>query len=367
MAPRVSFPEETTGLAGFNIWKWGPIDLHPHVNYSMTYAKDIQSAPGEGETTVVQSFAAGMLFNLRDHWSLDYTPSLSFYSNDEFKDTLDHGLNLSGRAQYGNWSFGLLHQTLITSEPLVETGQQTDQQTHNSSLNAAYLLNSKASLQFGLDQNLRFASGFSSSREWSGNAGFNYQFWRRLRGGVNFSAGYVDVEAGSDMTFEQLNGTLSWLSTDKLTFSLNVGGEMRQFLDTDARDLINPIFGAIATWRPFEPTSFSLSASHGVSASYFDSEVIESTSLSAGWQQRFLKHFYLTINGGFQISTYKSSTGDTPTDREDDGFNVGGSLSTIFLRRFSASVFYNYHENSSSDGSFGFSSTQAGFSIGYRF
>jgi len=316
-----------------------------------------------------------MLFTLKDHWTLDYTPSFAFYSETNFQDTVNHSLYLTGQARYANWGFGLLHRTSITSEPLVETAAQTDQQTHDTSFKGDYPLNSKASLTFGLDQNLRFLSGteqnvssnLNSSRQWSGTMGINYQFWSNLRGGVSIGAGYVDVELGSDMTFEQLNGTLTWLTSDKLSFSLNAGGEVRQFLETAARDLINPIFGASVRYQPVEPTTLSLTASRAVNASYFESEIAETTSISAGLQQRLLKHFYLGLSGGYRTSSYISTKTGTVTTRTDDGFNFGTSLSCTFLKRGTFSVFYNYNENSSSEANFSFASSQIGCEIGYRY
>jgi len=347
------------------------------VSYRVTYGTDISASPGDRRDTFIHTFSPGMLFTLKDHWILDYTPSLAFYSATNFQDTVNHELHLTGQARYANWGFDLLHRTAITSEPLVETAAQTDQQTHDTSLNADYPLNSKASLTFELAQDLRFVSGteqnvssasnLNSSRQWSGTMGFDYQFWSRLRGGVSLGAGYVDVDLGSDMTFEQLNGTLSWLTTDKLDFSLNAGGEVRQFLETAARDLINPIFGASVRYQPVEATTLSLTASRTVNASYFESQIVEATSISAGLLQRLLKHFYLGVNGGYHTSSYISTVTGTATTRTDDGFNFGTSLNCTFLKHGSFSVFYNYNENSSSEANFSFSSSQIGCEIGYRY
>ncbi len=360
-----------------NLLQWGPVTLHPHVSYRVTYGTDVPTGSGDRRDTFIHTLSPGMLFTLKDHWTLDYTPSLAFYSDTNFADTVNHALNLTGQARYANWGFALLHRTAITSEPLVETAAQTDQQTHDTSLNADYPLNSKASLTFGLDQNLRFVSGteqnvafasdLNSSRQWSGTMGINYQFWSRLRGGVSLGAGYVDVDLGSDMTFEQLNGTLAWLTTDKLSFSLNAGGEVRQFLETAARALINPVFGAAVRYQPVEATTLSLTASRAVNASYFRSEIVESTGISASLQQRLLKNFYLGLSGGYRTASYKSTEIGTATTRTDDGFNFGTSLSCTFLKRGSFSVFYNYNENSSSAGNFSFASRQIGCELGYRY
>jgi len=197
--------------------------------------------------------------------------------------------------------------------------------------------------------------------------GFNYQFLPSFGAGISVGAGYTDVNRGSDMTYEQLNGHLSWQPTDKLSASVSAGGEMRQFLDTDARSLINPTFGATILYRPVEVTTISLSASRGVSASYFTDQVTESTTLGIGVQQRILKHFQLGISGGYHTATYVSSNPGLATTRDDSGFSYGVSLGFGFLKRANFSAFYNYSENSSSESNFAFGSTQVGFSVGYAF
>lgn len=343
----------------------------------MTYATGLSAGPEERHNTIIHALSAGTLFRLKEHLTFDYTPTASFYSDPAFKNTLNHVASLSAEAVYANWAFTLAHHTAITSDPLVETSAQTDQQTHETSLAATCELNSKTSLDLGFNQNLRFISGteqdvefesdLASSREWSANAGINYQFWTRLRAGIRIVAGYVDVDAGSDMTFEQLNGTLTWVTTDKLSFTLTAGGEVRQFLDSAASDLINPVFSASIRYQPVEPTVLLLTANRSTSASYFRSQVVKSTTLNAGLQQRLLKRLYLAVNGGYRSASYESTEIDEDVARTDEGFDIGASLSFTFLKRASFSVFYNYNKNSSSADSFAFSSSQAGFEIGYRY
>ena len=131
--------------------------------------------------------------------------------------------------------------------------------------------------------------------------------------------------------------------------------------------LINPIFGASVRYQPVEATTLSLTASRTVNASYFESQIIVATSIGAGLEQRLFKHFYLRLSGGYTSSSYISTETGTATTRTDNGFYFGTSLSCIFLKRGSFSVFYNYNENSSSAGNFSFASTQIGCEIGYRY
>jgi len=49
----------------------------------------------------------------------------------------------------------------------------------------------------------------------------NYQFWPRLTAGVGAGFGYVNVDTGSDQTYEQLLARVNWRPTDKLSFQIN--------------------------------------------------------------------------------------------------------------------------------------------------
>src|SRR5687767_10136302 len=115
----------------------GPVTLRPHISATFSYSDGLRSRPGQNSKTAMQEYAPGMLFQLGRRWTLDYTPSLTFYSNDEFEDTLDHFVTLSGGASYHPWNFGFSQSYSVSSAPLVETGQQTSRQSFGTSLSAS--------------------------------------------------------------------------------------------------------------------------------------------------------------------------------------------------------------------------------------
>lgn len=81
---------------------WGPIDLHPSLQYSFTYATSVQQQPGQPVDTIQQIISASFLFDIGPHWLLAYTPSYNIYSEAGFQDTLDHNLSLRGSTTYGD-------------------------------------------------------------------------------------------------------------------------------------------------------------------------------------------------------------------------------------------------------------------------
>ncbi len=348
-------------------FKWGEITLRPHLSYRVLYGDGIQSTPGQQKTTVVQEISPGLLFELGRHWTLDYTPTWRLYSSDQFRDGLDHNVILTGGTAYEDWILGVSQSYAATSAPLIETGTQTDQEIYATALTASYRFNSKMSVDLAVNQNFLLAQQFNSSREWSTMDYFNYQFWPRLDVAVGAGFGYVAVSTGPNMTYEQYQGRISWRATDKVSLQVHGGLEDRQFLSGGAPDLINPVFGASVQYQPFVNTTLSLNASRAVTASYFQSQVTENTSLTLNLNQRLFKKLNLNLSGGYNMTTYISSLTGAEAGRTDNNYSFNARLSIPFLKRGTAAVFYQYNDNSSSAPGFAFSSSQIGLEVGFRY
>jgi len=115
----------------------GPVILRPHVFYQFTYGTGILSSPNQQSATIVQSFAPGILFVLSPRWTLDYTPTLTFYSSKELKDSVGQSVTLTGGTTYEAWVFGLSQNFTYSSSPQVQTGTQTSQDTYTTALTAS--------------------------------------------------------------------------------------------------------------------------------------------------------------------------------------------------------------------------------------
>jgi len=351
--------------------QWGPLGFRPHAFYRFLHATGLPAAGTNHVDSIVQEISPGLLLNLGDHWSLDYTPTWRFYSNDEFRDTLDHYVRLIGGTTYEDWVFGLAQVYDASSEPLVETGTQTDQEAFLTTLSSSYQFNSKMSMDLAINQNIVSAEEFQSSSEWSTLDWLNYQFWPRLDAGLGLGFGYVDVDTGSDMTYEQLQCRINWRATDKLSFRIHGGGELRQFLNGGADDVLNPVAGGVIQYQPFDVTRLSLNVSHVVAVSLLSSgnaqsQLTESTDVTGHLNQRLFQKVYVDLEGGYHVVTFVSA-GTADTDREDDFYTFSAKLNCPFLKRGTAGVFYQYSDFSSTAEGYTYSSSQVGFEIGYRF
>lgn len=378
--------------------QWGALAAHPHVDYQFSYGNGIQSSPGQQQDTIVQQLSPGILFNLGDHWVLDYTPTLFFYSSSSFQNTVDHSVQLGWGTAYGDWFFNGSQGFSLTSDPNIETASQTSQQNYSTALNAAYQFNDKLSLDIGLTQNFSYIGnatgatnddlqGLANSKAWSTMDWLNYQFRPRLIFGFGAGGGYTIQENSPDAVNEQYQARVNWRATDKISFQLSGGLEDQQYLSGGAGDLLTPIFSATVQYQPVDQTRISLTGSRTVSAASFQNQTAEGTGLSADVNQRLLGRLVLDLSGGFNRNQYVSSTTITNqigfgAGRTDNSYSFGARLSCPLLKRGTVAVFYSYNKTISNQNAYfqynksgnpliqsaySYSSTQVGVSIGWRY
>ncbi|HUS34238.1 MAG TPA: outer membrane beta-barrel protein [Verrucomicrobiae bacterium] len=347
--------------------RWGPVTARPHFDSSFSYSTGLRSQAGVAEKVVSERISPGILLEIGPKWRLDYTPSLTFYSSKNFKDTLDHSVLFAGGTTYNDWAFTLSQGYTSSSQSLIETGRQTDQENFDTAIGASHYLNSKLMLQLGVNQSFRSADSLNSSRSWSTMDWLNYQIAPRFSIGAGLGGGFEDVKTGSDMTYEMVQGRVDARIAEKLNLSIHAGGELRQILESDADPLLNPIYGASLIYHPFTQTTLSLAGNRTVSASLLFGQVTESTDISVGLTQRLFGAVSAGLSAGFRNTRFLFTTAGTSLSREDDSFTFAGSLGYTFLKRGSIGVSYAQSENSSSDQSFSQTTRQVSLNLGYRF
>jgi Putative beta-barrel porin 2 len=370
----------------------GPITLHPHLDYQLSYGNGIQSSPGQARNTIINQVSPGILFNLGKHWTLDYTPTLFFYSSSSFQNVVNQSVRLGWGSVYGaDWFFSGSQSYSSSSNPEVETAAQTDQETFATALNASYQFNEKMSLDMGLNQDLNYvgnggntknqiqnqvqqSQNLANSKSWSTLEWLNYQFWPRFNAGLGAGFGYNQQDNSPDSIYEQYQVRVNWRATDKVSFQLSGGLQDQQYLSGGASDLLTPIFGGTIQYQPFEQTKLSVTASRTVSNSSFQNQVTINTGITADLNQRLLGKLNLDLSGGYATTEYQASASGLSTSRNDNLFSFGARLSCPLLKRATVSVFYAYSNNASSQSGFatagsgyGYTSSQGGLEIGYQY
>lgn len=367
-APASSYFPGASEAADFlqSPFRWGPFQVKPSANYRFTYGSGINSGPGREQTTAQHSVSPGVVL-ASQHMSFGYTPTFTYYSKGDFEDTVDHSAFGRAGIGYGDWDFGISHRYRKSSDPTIETASQTDRQSHSTGLSANYRYSDKTSFDFSASQRIQLTESLNDSRTWSTMNWINYHFTERTFAGAGLGFGYVDVDTGNNMTYEQIQGRIGWRPGQKLTLDLNGGIEIRQFLDTDLSDRVNPLMGASIGYALRPTTSFSLRANRSVNTSIFANRLTESTSVALSARQIFFQRLSLSLAGGVRFVDYQSSAEDIAVDRSDEIRFFSASLGTSFLQRGSVSVFYNRSENDSNSGGFSYNSNQYGFQVGYHF
>jgi hypothetical protein len=362
-------------LAGEDLLRWGPLKLHPHLTYRVSYATDLQPASGELTDTMINEFSPGLAINIGENWTLDYTPNLRWYSDNKFDDGVDHAVLLSGKTRYEAWVLGLSQGFSLTSQPLVETAAQTDQELWNTSLSAGYAFNSKLSLDMTLNQNLRYIEGeqtysMTDSYQWSTMEWLNYQYAPSLTFSVGGGVTYEDIKIGSDMLSGQLQGRIMWRSGSRLDLTFSGGADMRSFLDSDKSGTVSPIFSLSAHYKLFEQTSLFVVGSRTVSPSYYQNTLTGSTGISAGINQRLLGVLNLSVSGGYTLTDYSgTSSAGVPVAASQDynSASFSASLGTTLLQRVVASVFYSATFNKSDLSIYNYTPQTVGLELSTRF
>jgi hypothetical protein len=366
-----------------SLMQWGALHLRARASYQFSYATGLHSEPGKSAGTYTHTFSPGLTVQVGPHVSLDYSPVFRFFSEKNFRDTVDQAVSLNAGVRVGDWTLGLAQSFTLTDEPTVETSAQTEQKSYFASLSASYQFNDKISFDTGASAGLQFVNGtnavintnspvpfnaaLTDSQNYSGSEWINYQFDESIDGGLGVTVGYSKQNNGFSSVSEQYLGRVTWRPGPKFTLGLNGGMEVQQFLNTGANDLMTPIFAASMSYHLFEQTTLSLSASRSVNTSLFQDQVSETTVLGLGVQQRLLGKLQLSLGFGYNVADYINTTTNLTTLRSDTGTSFSAGVTCPVWKHGTVGAFYQYSQNSSSQGAFAYSSKQAGASLSWSY
>jgi hypothetical protein len=374
-------------------FKAGPFVIRPFVSYQFLYGNGLDSSPGQQQNSIVQTLTTGVAIQEGSHWTLNYTPSFTFYSSSAFQNTINQNVDLQWGTTWRDWVLGASQGYSYSDNPQIETGGQTAFQTYSTAVNGTYAFNDRISTLLGLNQSLIYvgnsstnlALGLVDTRGWSTMDWLNDQLWPRLSAGIGLGAGYNQQQDSPDSIYQQFQAQLNWRLTDKISFQLSGGLQEMEYLSGGASDLLTPIFTGGLQYQPFEQTKFSVSASRTVSTSPFENETIESTVITGDLNQRFFGWLTLDLNGGYSSGKFLASSASLialSTARNDDVYSFNATLSCPFPKRGTVSIFYEYSQDTSTQngfvrfGQYGFSlgssafsysSSQFGFDISYTY
>jgi hypothetical protein len=80
-----------------------------------------------------------------------------------------------------------------------------------------------------------------------------------------------------------------------------------------------------------------------------------------------LQNFHLSVSLGHETTSYLSTAGNVTAGRGDDSNSFNARLSTTILGKVSIAALYQNSRNSSNLAGYGFTSSQVGLEVGWRY
>jgi hypothetical protein len=347
---------------------YGPFVLQPDLSYQLSYESGLQAAPGRTANVTVQTFSAEMIVQEGTVWNLAYTPKWVRYSSSLFENAVDQDAKLGASFPLQDWQMQLGQTYSRSSDPLIETGRQTRQQSYASSLKGLCDPSaSQLSFEVDLTQDIRFTSLSPSIYDWTNEDWVHFPLSPQLDIAAGAGVGYTHENPGFDMAFVKPQAKITWHPSTKVKLDAEAGTEESRYFTADRETSKTPVFAANLSYQPFLATTLAAGATRDVAASILPGEVSESTKFTLQAEQRLLTHYFFSVQAGTGKTNYLSAGSALASQRGDTTGSLEASLSTVIFRRLNLGLSASRVHNSSSIQGFGLSSNQFGFQAALKY
>ncbi|HWA29283.1 MAG TPA: hypothetical protein VG734_26770 [Lacunisphaera sp.] len=348
-------------------FKLGSLVLRPHLSYSYMNAEGLPAADGRRVASEIFTLSAGLTGDLGKYWTFDYSPSWRKYSARAMMDSDDLSASLKGMIPLPDMGLQFAEIYSQSTPTLVETGQQTKQESWTTSLNTAYRFSPGIQLQASGGMNERYTDIAPDMRTWNANVALNLAFSPRFSLNVGPSFSYNEIKNAADLYDEGYQAEVSWKPTDKITLAFTLGRQYSYSKSSAGINLSNPILNFMIGYQPFETTTLTFSAARTTMPSYFGDQVTDTSRWSVILNQRLLGRFYLNASYAPYDNSYTAIDLVTPAGRVDSVKSYNVSLSTQLFGRISFAATYTLTKNDSNVSGFTFSTTQYGVQLGCNY
>ncbi len=348
-------------------FKVGSVVFHPRLSYRHLSADGLPAVDGRRVASEIRAVAPGLLTDLGENWSFDYSPTWVSYTARAMADTTDHSARLSGGLVWQDWSFNFGQSYMESNPTLIETARQTDQKTWATTLGSVYRHSQKLQVELSGSLSERYTSVAPDLKTWAGRVALNYLLTSHVSLNVGPEVSYTEVANEPDYYGESFMARINWRPVDKITIGVGGGIEYTHSNSSRGVDLSNPLLDVSFSYSPFEFTTLSASVARTVSASYFQGQATENLRWNLNLNQRLLGKLYLGATYSRQESDYAALQSTILSDRSDEIESYSLRLSTRMLQRLSVSLILQKSQNRSNLAAFSFSSSQYGIELGYRY
>jgi len=346
----------------------GPWIFRPQLDAQLIYATALLARSNDVEKTAIVQISPGVIIDFTPHWEFSYSPTIRFYSNKAFHSEFDNTFTVSWATAYQDWTFGFFQSVVETSQPNLDTGEQTQEEDFLTRWTASFAFNSKVSMDMLVSEDVHITSDFNDTREtvWIGYV--NYKMTDKTVVGIGGGPGYVNVDIGSDQIYEQLLARIGWHPASKLFFELNGGFQERETLgDGGIGPTFNPVFAGSVTYNMTSTTTISASASRTIVPSYFAGLDNQVTTVGASFSQRFFQKYFLTLSGSYSNNRFAQTTTGTGNLRTDNYYTFNTSIGRGFGKRGTISINYQFSDQKSTQPGYSYKGSQFGLQLSYRY
>ena len=353
----------------------GPFDLHPRLVAGLTYDDNIllSTANKQADTIwmiqpALQAVAGddAALIAYRDqHWDvlglspgnliiqqseswpgklliLDYGPRFQIFDKYTGNNSIDEFATFNLLLPMGKLILGLRQDYSLQKAEIIEFDERTTVESIPTTLSAAYEFGDKTSLESDFR---RFSIGYEAPgltgyTEYNTEDWFNYRLEENLTGSLGASAGWDNVANHQDQTFEQVRARARYNYTEKLTFDVSAGGELRQF-ENGLPETLSPVFTVAGDYRLAERTSLRLTGSRQVYAAIFNGYNYATTGASLEVRQGITERYTAAVSAGYYSVDYTPIT-RALTEYSGDYYVVRISLEAKLLRHLTGQMFYQF-------------------------
>lgn len=312
----------------------------------------------------------GWDFDDRNYLFAGYTPSVTVFAGHSGENTFDHAVQLGTQWHFGNLSASLHSEFRTFSQPEIDAGDRLKQTLFKTDLRGRYEVSDKTSVEMGLyNTTHHYRSGNRiDSSDWENRDYLDYQLFPKTRVGLGVTLGYLDVETGPAQVYEQALARVNYDTQHKLAFHAEGGIEFRQ-PESGGQNKVNPVFGAGATYEPFEGTVLAVGGRRNVRSSIIFSGVdVAVTSVVASVSQQLFGKTTLTISGTYQHLDYEQTAARRRgLSRTDNALDVEASYAFHFTKWVGLTLAYDYSEDSSTLAEFGFENNRASLQMDVLF
>ncbi len=131
-----------------NLFQYGSFDLHANVLYRYLYETGLPGTAGPVNSGV-QTISPGLRLDAGSHWSFNYNPSWTYFSEDSLQDSVSQAFSARGVGQIDNWGLNVTGTYSRSTDFLFETGTQTEQRSWGGQIGASRDLGDQFQLQLG--------------------------------------------------------------------------------------------------------------------------------------------------------------------------------------------------------------------------